>query len=192
MNIGLSAHFKNCGCHSGITSTGVHKAITSGKPIDVDAAVQSVPVMFGQEFDLNSGSKNATLGIMPIGRGLAAVCGRVMLGFWAVSALLVAGPQALAAPVEVTEFGSNPGNLRMFKHIPSGLPASSPLVVVLHGCTQNARAFAAQSGWIELADWSHVALALPEQTQGTSIGSSSATTGAAKVKRCRSGRWSTR
>src|SRR5215217_7283282 len=104
----MNTHFKNCGCHSDITSTGVHKAITSGKPIDVDAAVQPVRVTFGQEFDLNSGSKNATLGIMRICRGLAAVCGRVMLGFWAVSALLVAGPQAFAAPVEVTDFGSNP------------------------------------------------------------------------------------
>src|SRR5215470_13816916 len=74
--------------------------------------------------------------------------------------------QAFAAPVEVTSFGSNPGNLRMFKYLPEGLPASPPLVVVLHGCTQNARDFAAQSGWIGLADRLQLALAMPEQTQG--------------------------
>jgi poly(hydroxyalkanoate) depolymerase family esterase len=53
----------------------------------------------------------------------------------------------------------------MFKHVPAGLPASSPLVVVLHGCKQDARDFAAQSGWIELADRLQLALALPEQTR---------------------------
>lgn len=153
MDIRFSAHFANYGCHHGITGTSVDKAIVSGKPAD-------------REFDLNSGSKNATLGMMRSGRGLANACRRMVLGFWALSAFLAAGPQAFAAPVEVTDFGSNPGNLRMFKYVPGGLPASSPLVVVLHGCTQNARDFAAQSGWIELADRLHVALALPEQTQG--------------------------
>jgi poly(hydroxyalkanoate) depolymerase family esterase len=150
MNIRLSAHFANYSCRRGLRGSSVDNAIISGKPVD-------------QEFDLNRGSQNAAHGMM---RRLATACRRMMLGFWALSAFLVAGPQAFAAPVEVTDFGSNPGNLRMFKHIPSGLPASSPLVVVLHGCTQNARDFAAQSGWIELADRLHVALALPEQTQG--------------------------
>ena len=115
MNIRLSAHFANYSCHRDITGTGVDKAIISGKPVD-------------QEFDLNSGSKNATLGMMR-SHGLATACRRMVLGLWALTAFLVAGPQAFAAPVEVTDFGSNPGNLRMFKHIPSGL----------HGCTQNAR-----------------------------------------------------
>jgi poly(hydroxyalkanoate) depolymerase family esterase len=67
--------------------------------------------------------------------------------------------------VEVTGFGSNPGALRMFKHIPDGLPASVLLVVVMHGCTQNARDYAAGAGWIPLADRLKVALVMPEQTQ---------------------------
>ncbi len=67
--------------------------------------------------------------------------------------------------VEVTGFGSNPGALRMFKHIPDGLPASAPLVVVMHGCTQNARDYAAGAGWIQLAEKQKFALAMPEQTQ---------------------------
>jgi poly(hydroxyalkanoate) depolymerase family esterase len=116
--------------------------------------------MFGQELDPNSGSQNATLGIMR--------SGRMMLGFWAVSALLLvsASLEAFAAiPVEVTNFGSNHGNLSMFKYIPDQLPASAALVVVMHGCTQNARTFANESGWIQLADKLHFALALPEQSQ---------------------------
>jgi len=138
MNIKLSAHY---GCHRDMTGTSV------------------VPT---------SGRNNATLQKMRYSREIAAACRRMALWIWALSAFLTAGTQAFAVPVEVSGFGSNPGNLRMFKYVPAGLPASSPLVVVLHGCTQNARDFAAQSGWIELADRLQLALALPEQTQGNS------------------------
>jgi poly(3-hydroxybutyrate) depolymerase len=94
----------------------------------------------------------------------------IQLNGWGVSAplllLVSASPEGLAAaPVEVTNFGSNPANLRMFKYIPDQLPASAPLVVVMHGCTQNARTFADEAGWIKIADKLHLALALPEQIQ---------------------------
>src|SRR4029453_19052948 len=39
---------------------------------------------------------------------------------------------------EVKDFGSNPGALRMFTYVPERLVSSPALVVVLHGCTQNA------------------------------------------------------
>src|SRR3954466_5043497 len=64
-------------------------------------------------------------------------------------------PTLAATPVEVTSFGSNPGNLRMFKYVPDNLPSAAPLVVVLHGCTQNARTYATESGWLQLADAIH-------------------------------------
>ena len=58
---------------------------------------------------------------------------------------------SIAAPAfaqtEVTGFGSNPGNLRMFKYVPSGLPANAPLVVALHGCSQSAASYDAETGW---------------------------------------------
>jgi poly(hydroxyalkanoate) depolymerase family esterase len=83
-----------------------------------------------------------------------------------VTLLVSASPQAFAtSPVEVTDFGVNPGNLRMFEFLPDGLPPSAPLVVVMHGCTQNATTFANESGWILLADKFGFALALPQQTQ---------------------------
>ena len=53
----------------------------------------------------------------------------------------------------------------MFKYIPDALPASAPLVVVMHGCTQNARAYAEESGWMALADQLQMALVLPEQVK---------------------------
>ena len=68
-----------------------------------------------------------------------------------------------AEPREETEFGSNPGNLRMFSFLPADLAPGAPLIVVLHGCKQKAVTFAADGGWLALADRSRVALLLPEQ-----------------------------
>lgn len=64
---------------------------------------------------------------------------------------------------EIAEFGSNPGNLRMLTYIPDDLPASAPLVVVLHGCTQTAAAYDTGTGWSTLAERHGFALLLPEQ-----------------------------
>lgn len=64
---------------------------------------------------------------------------------------------------ELTEFGSNPGALRAWTHIPTILPPGAPLVVVLHGCTQNAAGYDACSGWSRLAEAQGFALLFPEQ-----------------------------
>lgn len=61
-------------------------------------------------------------------------------------------------------FGENPGKLRMLSYVPAGI-AGSPLVVLLHGCGQDATAFGVDSGWIELAERLHFPLVLPEQAQ---------------------------
>jgi poly(3-hydroxybutyrate) depolymerase len=42
--------------------------------------------------------------------------------------------------LEVSGFGSNPGNLRMFSFVPDHLKNDTALVVVLHGCTKTRRA----------------------------------------------------
>lgn len=67
------------------------------------------------------------------------------------------------AQTEVTGFGTNPGNLRMFKHVPAGLPANAPLVVALHGCAQSAASYDAETGWQMLAGRWQFALLLPQQ-----------------------------
>ena len=65
---------------------------------------------------------------------------------------------------EVGGFGSNPGALTMHVYTPRGsIPPGMPLVVVLHGCRQDATRFAHDSGWIEWADRAGVALLLPGQ-----------------------------
>ncbi|MBB5208314.1 extracellular catalytic domain type 1 short-chain-length polyhydroxyalkanoate depolymerase [Chiayiivirga flava] len=79
-------------------------------------------------------------------------------------------PCMVAAPAfglsEVTGFGSNPGNLKMFTYIPAGLPANAPVVVALHGCTQSAASYDAETGWQLLADRWKFALVLPQQQNG--------------------------
>lgn len=76
-----------------------------------------------------------------------------------------------AAQTEVTGFGSNPGNLRMFKYVPASLPAGAPMVVALHGCAQSAASYDAESGWQRFADRFRFALLLPQQ-QSANNGSS--------------------
>jgi poly(hydroxyalkanoate) depolymerase family esterase len=76
--------------------------------------------------------------------------------------VLACGGQAWAQ-TEVREFGSNPGALRMFEHVPADLPRNAPLVVALHGCGQSAAAYDAEPGWQMLADRWHFALLLPQQ-----------------------------
>jgi poly(hydroxyalkanoate) depolymerase family esterase len=64
---------------------------------------------------------------------------------------------------EVVGFGSNPGNLRMFTHVPRQVSAAPALVVALHGCTQTANVYDHGSGWSALADDQGFVVMFPEQ-----------------------------
>jgi poly(3-hydroxybutyrate) depolymerase len=66
---------------------------------------------------------------------------------------------------EVSNFGSNPGNLKMFRYVPDNLGSARPLVVALHGCTQSATKYDDETGWTQLADKLRFALVLPQQDQ---------------------------
>ena len=70
---------------------------------------------------------------------------------------------AAATISEVTGFGSNPGNLRMWEFVPPGLPSGAPLVVVMHGCTESADVIATETEWNELATRFGFAVTYPEQ-----------------------------
>jgi feruloyl esterase len=52
----------------------------------------------------------------------------------------------------------------MLVYAPARLPPDAPLIVVLHGCQQDAAGFAADAGWLALARRLRCALVLPEQT----------------------------
>ena len=75
----------------------------------------------------------------------------------------VATPAYAATLTAVTGFGSNPGNLTMYVYRPDGLPANAPLVVAMHGCTQNANDYFTNAGWRKYADLWHFALVFPER-----------------------------
>jgi poly(hydroxyalkanoate) depolymerase family esterase len=67
--------------------------------------------------------------------------------------------------VEVAGFGNNPGHLAMFLHVPPvATKPGAPLIILLHGCGQTAARFAADTGWIALADRLGIPLVLPEQS----------------------------
>ena len=67
---------------------------------------------------------------------------------------------------EMTGFGTNPGALVARTYIPRTLAKGAPLVVVLHGCTQNAGVYDRGSGWSDLADRHGFAVLFPEQARG--------------------------
>ncbi|RJG02451.1 PHB depolymerase family esterase [Noviherbaspirillum sedimenti] len=82
--------------------------------------------------------------------------------FAAGATLLALSASSAFAATAVTSFGSNPGALKMYKHVPSAMPANAPLVVALHGCTQTAAAYEA-SGWTALANQHKFYVVYPEQ-----------------------------
>jgi len=82
----------------------------------------------------------------------------------AAAALATPSARADATLVQVTGFGSNPGNLAMYAYRPAGLAANAPLVVALHGCTQSASDYFSHSGWPKYADLYRFALVLPQQS----------------------------
>jgi poly(hydroxyalkanoate) depolymerase family esterase len=90
---------------------------------------------------------------------------------WIPIVKAIPAPSSAGRVIEVDDFGSNPGRLRMFTYAPpKRLPAGAPLIVVLHGCGQSASSFARNAGWIALADRIGAALLLPEQTTKNSRG----------------------
>lgn len=72
----------------------------------------------------------------------------------------------LAPPSKLSRlqrFGANPGALKAWYHVPEGLSEPPALVVVLHGCTQNAAGYDHASGWSKFADDFGFAVLYPEQ-----------------------------
>lgn len=58
---------------------------------------------------------------------------------------------------------ANPGRLGGRFYVPKGIDGPAPLVVVLHGCTQDAAVYDHGSGWSALADKHRFILLFPEQ-----------------------------
>jgi len=70
---------------------------------------------------------------------------------------------AVGSLEEVTSFGSNPAQLRMFQYIPSDMPDTPrPLMVALHGCSQSAAAYQT-AGWNQMAELWKFYVLYPQQ-----------------------------
>src|SRR5262249_882023 len=65
--------------------------------------------------------------------------------------------------VEINDFGSNPGALRMFTYVPPQTQPKPALVIVVDGCTQTAASYDLGVGWSTLADRYGFVLLLPQQ-----------------------------
>ena len=89
-----------------------------------------------------------------------------MRSFANTTGFSLAGSVPNASPGRLTpvaEAGPNPGQLLAFSHVPDNLLPGAPLVVVLHGCTQDAAGYDRCSGWSDLADEQGFALLFAEQ-----------------------------
>ncbi|MGW2217466.1 extracellular catalytic domain type 1 short-chain-length polyhydroxyalkanoate depolymerase [Nonomuraea sp. NPDC001684] len=85
-----------------------------------------------------------------IGAALAAVITAAVTG---LSMLLVGAPQASAAVLtEVTNFGANPGGLRMYLYVPDRVAARPGVLVAMHGCNGWAPGFHQGTEFASLAD----------------------------------------
>ncbi len=78
-------------------------------------------------------------------------------------------PSLRSPLVEITGFGSNPGDLRMFSFVPGKLQKAPALVVVLHGCGQTAARYDLGAGWSTLAKRYGFALLMPQQQPSNNV-----------------------
>ncbi|MBX6751049.1 MAG: PHB depolymerase family esterase [Micromonosporaceae bacterium] len=97
----------------------------------------------------------------PLGR-LAALAAALLVTILAVVAVAVR-PARAATLTPVTNFGSNPGNLNMYVYRPDGLGSGAPVVVAMHGCSQDANTYYTNSGWPKYADLFRFIVIFPEQ-----------------------------
>ncbi|CAN5441622.1 hypothetical protein BH11PSE11_BH11PSE11_30440 [soil metagenome] len=82
----------------------------------------------------------------------------------AIALAICSIPAAMAVTLTpVTGFGSNPGNLLMYKYVPAGLPANAAVVMLLHGCTQSAGVYDDEPGWVKYADSKKFILVFAQQ-----------------------------
>jgi poly(hydroxyalkanoate) depolymerase family esterase len=74
--------------------------------------------------------------------------------------------QAQGTITPVSNFGTNPGQLNMYTYIPAGITGPAPLIIAMHGCTQNALTYSNQTGWNKLANLHKFYVVYPEQVSG--------------------------
>ncbi len=83
---------------------------------------------------------------------------------------IIAKSQNNSALVQIEKFGKNAGNLKMYVYTnPIKDTILKPLVIVLHGCGQNANEVAELTGWNKLADSNNFMVLYPQQRTENNI-----------------------
>jgi poly(hydroxyalkanoate) depolymerase family esterase len=85
----------------------------------------------------------------PVKSGRLSRLLRIIIAAASVFALHTASAATLTP---VYSFGSNPGNLLMYKYVPASMPSGAPVVVLLHGCSQSAASYDDEPGWVKFAN----------------------------------------
>jgi poly(hydroxyalkanoate) depolymerase family esterase len=68
-------------------------------------------------------------------------------------AMAVVAPSASAATLtEITNFGNNPSNLRMYEYVPNNVRANPPILLALHGCQGSGPYLYSSTQFASLAD----------------------------------------
>jgi poly(hydroxyalkanoate) depolymerase family esterase len=93
---------------------------------------------------------------------IARMTGRRWSGFGRLNDLKPSALQ-MSRLQSLPKFGDNPGNLVAKIFVPDALPRGAPLVVVLHGCTQNGVGYDHGTGWSDLAERHGFVALFPEQ-----------------------------
>ena len=84
---------------------------------------------------------------------------------------VVLAPQASAASlVEVTNFGNNPGRMRMHVYVPDNRPAKPAIVVAMHGCGGSGPGFYSGSEFASLANRHGYIVIYPSAQQEAGFG----------------------
>ena len=69
-------------------------------------------------------------------RALLAACVATLTAAGLLMAVISRAPAAKAASlVQVTNFGANPSNNKMYIYVPNNVRANPPILVALHQCT---------------------------------------------------------
>ncbi|WP_433788729.1 extracellular catalytic domain type 1 short-chain-length polyhydroxyalkanoate depolymerase [Actinoplanes sp. CA-252034] len=79
-------------------------------------------------------------------------------------------PAYAASLVEVTDFGDNPGGMRMHLYAPDNRPANPAVVVAMHGCGGSGPGFYQQSEFARLADQRGFLVIYPSAEQEAGFG----------------------
>ncbi|CAN5426612.1 PHB depolymerase family esterase [soil metagenome] len=87
----------------------------------------------------------------------------------APTARFAGDPEGAGHLTPLEGFGTDPGALRAYFHVPPQVAPGCPLVVVLHGCTQSAAGYDHGSGWSALADRFGFAVLFAEQRRANNL-----------------------